>query len=139
MNQVRKPLPIPVDPVTEKRTVIEDGSRIKGSLTSTCPILVQGSVEGDLEAPALTVSGSGVVAGKVTTTILKSHGKIAGAFDVDTAELSGTVEAHTVIRAAALDLKLASTNGKLQLTFGPEKAPLAPESHIPDPPKSKRR
>jgi cytoskeletal protein CcmA (bactofilin family) len=104
---------------TEKRTLVEEGTRFKGSLTSTCPILVQGTVEGDVEGPALTVSATGAVSGKITAGALKSAGKIAGDFDVDTAQLAGTVEHNTVIRAASLDLKLTVPNGKVQLTFGP--------------------
>jgi cytoskeletal protein CcmA (bactofilin family) len=108
---------------TEKRTLVEEGTRFKGSLTSTCPILVQGTVEGDVEGPALTVSATGAVSGKITAGTLKSAGKIAGDFDVDTAQLAGTVEHNTVIRAASLDLKLTVPNGKVQLTFGPAGGP----------------
>ena len=104
---------------TEKRTLVEDGTRFKGSLTSTCPILVQGTVEGDIDGPALTISATGAVSGKITAGALKSAGKIAGDFDVDTAQLAGTVENNTVIRATSLDLKLTVPTGKVQLTFGP--------------------
>ena len=104
---------------TTKRTLVEEGTKFKGSLTSTCPILVQGSVEGDVEGPALTVSATGAVSGKIATGTLKSDGKIAGDFDVDTAQLAGSVANNTVIRAGTLDLKLAVPTGKLQLTFGP--------------------
>lgn len=103
---------------TQKRTLIEDGTKFKGSLSSTCPIVVQGAVEGDIDGPALTVSATGSVSGVVVTGSLKSDGKIAGDFDVETATLAGTVEKDTVIRANSLDLKLAVTNGKTQLTFG---------------------
>jgi cytoskeletal protein CcmA (bactofilin family) len=104
----------------EKRTLVEEGTRFKGSLTSTCPILVQGSVEGDVDGPAVTVSATGAVSGKIAAGTLKSAGKISGEFDVDTAQLSGTVEHNTVVRATSLDLKLTVPNdGRLQLTFGP--------------------
>ena len=102
-----------------KRTLVEEGTRFKGSLTSTCPILVQGSVEGDVEGPAVTVSATGAVSGKIMTSALKSDGKISGDFDVDTAQLAGTVETNTVVRAASLDVKLTVATGKIQLTFGP--------------------
>lgn len=102
-----------------KRTLVEEGTRFKGSLTSTCPILVQGSVEGDVEGPAVTVSATGAISGKIMTSALKSDGKIAGDFEVDTAQLSGTIETNTVIRAQSLDVKLTVATGKVQLTFGP--------------------
>ena len=49
---------------TEKRTLVEEGTELKGSLKSSCPVLVRGRVEGDVSAPALTVSPSGVFATK---------------------------------------------------------------------------
>jgi cytoskeletal protein CcmA (bactofilin family) len=109
----------PKNPTTEKRTLVEEGTRFKGSLTSTCPVLVQGSIEGDVEGPSVTVSTTGAVTGKITTGALKSAGKIAGDFDVDTAQVAGAVENNTVIRANSLDVKLTAATGKLQLTFGP--------------------
>ena len=102
-----------------KRTLVEDGTKFKGSLTSTCPIVVQGSIEGNVEGPSLTVSATGAVSGTITTGDLTSAGRIAGEFDVETAKLAGSVANDTVIRAASLDLALAVESGKLQLTFGP--------------------
>ena len=52
-----KPPPVPTQS-TQKRTLVEEGTRFKGSLISTCPVLVQGSVEGDVESPAVTVSAT---------------------------------------------------------------------------------
>ena len=104
---------------TQKRTLVEEGTRFKGSLSSTCPIVVQGSVEGEVDGPAVTVSATGAVSGTIVTGTLKSDGKISGDFDVDTAQLAGNVAKDTVIRATSLDLKLTVPNGKLELTFGP--------------------
>jgi cytoskeletal protein CcmA (bactofilin family) len=118
MNDPKNPNAAAAAAATQKRTLIEDGTRFKGSLSSTCPIVVQGSVEGDVDGPALTVSTTGSVSGVVVTGMLKSDGRIAGDFDVETAQLAGTVEKDTVIKANSLDLKLAVTTGKAQLTFG---------------------
>ena len=41
---------------SEKRTLVEEGTELKGSLTSSCPVLVRGRIEGDVKAPSLTVS-----------------------------------------------------------------------------------
>jgi cytoskeletal protein CcmA (bactofilin family) len=103
---------------TEKRTLVEEGTTFKGSLTSTCPILVKGTINGDLEAPSLTVAGTGSVSGKVKAGELKSEGEISGEFDVDKVVLSGTVKDNTVIRAKALEVKLAVTGSKMQVVFG---------------------
>jgi cytoskeletal protein CcmA (bactofilin family) len=102
----------------EKRTLVEEGTKFKGSLTSTCPIVVQGSIEGDVEGPSITVSSSGAVSGRVAAGALTSAGKIAGDFDVDTARVEGSVENDTIVRASSLDVKLTATTGKIQLTFG---------------------
>ena len=106
------------NPTTTKRTLVEEGTSFKGSLTSTCPILVQGSIEGEVQGPAVTISATGAVSGKIQTGALKSDGRISGDFDVDTAQLAGTVEKNTIVRASSLDVKLAVTTGKVQLTFG---------------------
>lgn len=103
----------------EKRTLVEEGTSFKGALTSTCPVVVQGSIEGDVEGPSVTVSATGAVSGKVAAGALTSAGKIAGDFDVETARLEGRVDNDTVIRANSLDIKLTAASGKIQLTFGP--------------------
>ncbi len=102
----------------EKQTLVEEGTRFKGSLTSTCPILVKGTISGDLEAPSLTVAATGSVSGKVKAGELKSEGELSGEFDVDKVVLSGSVKDNTVIRAKALEVKLAVTGSKMQVVFG---------------------
>lgn len=101
-----------------KQTVVEEGSCFKGTLTSTCPIHVHGRIEGDLETPSLTVSATGAVHGRAKVGAVRSQGELSGEFDADTIELAGTVRDNTVIRARSLEVKLASTRGKLQVIFG---------------------
>src|SRR4051812_34327162 len=103
---------------TDKRTLVEDGTTFKGAMTSTCPILVKGTINGDIEAPSLTVAASGTVSGKVKAGELKSEGELSGEFDVDKIVLSGAVKDNTVIRAKALEVKLAVTGSKMQVVFG---------------------
>lgn len=103
---------------TEKRTLVEEGTTFKGSLTSTCPILVKGTINGDIEAPSLTVAASGAVSGKVKAGELKSDGELSGEFDVDKVQLSGSVKDNTVLRAKSLEVKLAVTGSKMQVIFG---------------------
>lgn len=114
MSEARNPL----GSATEKRTLVEEGTTFKGSLTSTCPIFVKGGIEGDIQAPSLTVAGSGTVSGKVKAGELKSEGSIAGEFDVEKVQLSGAVKDNTVIRAKSLEVKLAVANSKMQVVFG---------------------
>jgi cytoskeletal protein CcmA (bactofilin family) len=100
------------------KTLVEDGTQFKGSLTSKCPIEVKGRVEGDLQAPSLTVSASGAVHGKVKVAELLSEGEIAGEFDADVVRLSGVVKDNTVVRAKSLEVKLAPADGRMQVIFG---------------------
>ena len=101
-----------------KQTLVEEGTLLKGSLTSTCPVLVRGQIEGDIKAPALTVSPSGAVHGRAVVDELSAEGELSGEFDAGVVELSGSVKDKTVIRARTLSVKLASESGKLSVTFG---------------------
>ncbi|HEY8086459.1 MAG TPA: polymer-forming cytoskeletal protein [Polyangiaceae bacterium] len=101
-----------------RKTLVEEGTHFKGSLSSDCPIEVKGRVEGDLTAPALAVSASGAVHGKVKVGEMKSQGELAGEFDADIVQLSGTVKDSTIIRAKSLEVKLVPANGKMQVIFG---------------------
>jgi len=101
-----------------RRTLVEEGTQFKGALSSDCPIDVRGRIEGDLIAPALAVSPSGAVHGRVKVGEIRSQGELAGEFDADVVQLSGTVRDNTVIRAKSLEVKLAPATGKMQVIFG---------------------
>ena len=103
---------------TEKRTLVEEGTTFKGSLTSTCPIHVKGSIEGDVNAPALTIASTGSISGKLKAGELKSDGELSGEVDVDKVTLAGSVKDNTIIRAKSLEVKLAVTGNKMQVVFG---------------------
>jgi cytoskeletal protein CcmA (bactofilin family) len=120
-----------------KKTLVEEGTQFKGSLTSDCPIEVKGRVEGDLTAPALSVSASGAVHGKVKVGEMKSQGELAGEFDADVVQLSGTVKDNTVIRARSLEVKLVPANGKMQVIFGECELEVGSEQPAKEQPKDK--
>jgi cytoskeletal protein CcmA (bactofilin family) len=101
-----------------RKTLVEEGTQFKGSLTSDCPIEVKGRIEGELSAPALAVSPTGAVHGKVKVGSIHSNGELAGEFDADVVQLSGSVKDNTVIRAKSLEVKLAPEKGKMQVIFG---------------------
>ena len=103
---------------SEKRTLVEEGTELKGSLTSTCPVLVRGRVEGEVTAPALTVSPSGAVSGRAKVGELHAEGELSGEFDADVVQLSGKVQDRTIIRAKTLSVQLTAESGKLQVVFG---------------------
>ena len=101
-----------------KRTLIEDGTELKGTLTSTCPIVVMGRVEGDLTGPSVEVTESGVVNGKAKVTELRSRGELAGEFDAERVELSGRVRDKTRIRAQSLEVSLKRDDARIEMVFG---------------------
>jgi cytoskeletal protein CcmA (bactofilin family) len=102
----------------QKQTLVEEGTEFKGSMSSSCPVVVRGRIEGDVSTPALTVSPTGAVHGRAKVGTLSSDGEVAGEFDADVVQLSGRVRDNTVIRAKSLEVKLAPANGKMQVVFG---------------------
>jgi cytoskeletal protein CcmA (bactofilin family) len=88
----------------EKKTIIEEGTEFKGTLAASCPILARGRIEGEISGPALEVTDTGVVAGQVKVTELRSRGELAGKFEADEVMLSGRVRDETVIVAKALEV-----------------------------------
>jgi cytoskeletal protein CcmA (bactofilin family) len=121
-----------------KQTIVEEGTQFKGSLTSTCPVLVNGRVEGDVETPTLSVSATGSVKGKVKVGEVSSQGEIEGEFDADSVQLAGRVRDNTVIRAKTLEVRLAS-DGKMQVIFGESQLAIGDTPSDEEQKKGKRR
>ena len=88
----------------DKKTIIEEGTEFKGTLSASCPILARGRIDGEIAGPALEVTDTGVVAGQVKVTELRSRGELAGKFEADEVMLSGRVRDNTVIVAKALEV-----------------------------------
>ena len=101
-----------------KKTLIEEGTEFKGTLTSSCPIVVMGRVEGDMKGPSVEVTETGVLSGKAKVTELRSRGELAGEFDADVVELSGRVRDKSIIRAQSLEVSLQRTDGRIEMVFG---------------------
>jgi len=101
-----------------KKTLIEDGTELKGTLTSTCPIVVMGRVDGELTGPSVEVTESGILCGKAKVTELRSRGELAGEFDAQVVELSGKVRDKTLIRAQSLEVSLKRNDGRIEMVFG---------------------
>jgi cytoskeletal protein CcmA (bactofilin family) len=108
----------PMQAAQARKTLVEEGTSFKGALSSNCPVEVKGRVEGDVVAPALSVSATGSVHGKVKVGEMRSYGELAGEFDADVVQLSGSVKDNTIIRAKSLEVKLAPAEGKMQVVFG---------------------
>jgi cytoskeletal protein CcmA (bactofilin family) len=111
-------------------TVVEEGTEFRGAMTSSCAVVVKGKIEGELTSPALTVTPSGVVSGKVKVGTLASQGEIGGEFEADHAHLSGRVNDATVVRAKSLEVKLTS-EGMMTVSFGDARLEVGPEPKPP--------
>ena len=103
---------------TGKHTLVEEGTEFKGTMSSSCPIVVMGKVEGDVAGPVIHITPSGVVAGVVKVKELHSAGELAGEIEADTVQISGKVRDRTVIRARSLDVSLNAAKGGMQVVFG---------------------
>jgi hypothetical protein len=103
--------------VSGKHTLVEEGTELKGTMSSNCPIVVMGKVEGDITGPIVQVTNTGVIAGKVKVTELRSAGEIAGEIEAETVRISGRVRDKTVIRARTLEVSLSRETGT-ELAFG---------------------
>src|ERR1700722_17794196 len=115
----------PKNTTHDRKTLVEEGTQFKGSLSSNCPIEVRGRIEGDVTAPALTVAIGGAVHGKVKVGEIRSQGGRGGGFEAeagqlppDVVQLSGTNKDNKVIRAKSLEVKLSSPTNKMQVIFG---------------------
>src|SRR4051812_4552014 len=101
-----------------KHPLVEEGTEFKGTMSSSCPIVVMGKVEGDIAGPVIHVTPSGVVAGVVKVKDLHSAGELAGEVEAETVQISGRVRDRTVIRARSLEVSLNVTKGGMQVVFG---------------------
>lgn len=106
-----------MDKNSQKQTLVEEGTQFKGSLVSKCPVVVMGAVDGDLEAPSVTISHGGEVVGSIKAESVHSEGTLAGNIDADDVYLAGTVRSSSVIRAKTLEVKLAPSEKKLEVSF----------------------
>ena len=103
----------------EKKTLVDEGTEFHGTMSSKCPVVVRGAIDGELNAPSLRVTESGSVSGKVKVGELTSEGSLSGEFDADTVRLSGVVKDATVIRARTLEVSLGAPDAeKMKVVFG---------------------
>ncbi len=111
---------MPIDAMkTPKQTLVESGTEFKGTLKSSCAVVVNGTIDGEIDAPEITVTRSGAVLGAIKAKKLRSQGTLSGNVDAGEVFLSGVVRSQTVIKAKSLEVKLGSSEkGQLEVTFG---------------------
>ena len=100
-----------------KKTVVEEGTALRGSLASNGEVLVMGRVEGEVSGMAVEITETGAVSGRVKTPALRSRGELRGEVQAEDVELSGHVLDETVIRAQALAVSIPGPGGPMVL-FG---------------------
>jgi cytoskeletal protein CcmA (bactofilin family) len=104
---------------TLKQTLVEEGTEFKGKLTSSCAVVVNGTIDGEVDAPEITITRSGAVLGVLKAKKVRSQGTLSGNVDAGEVFLSGSVRSNTVIKAKSLEVKLGSAEkGQLEVTFG---------------------
>lgn len=101
-----------------KHTLVEEGTEFKGTLSSKCPIVVMGRVEGDITGPIIHVTATGVVAGHVKVQELRSEGELAGEVQADSVRIGGRVRDKTTIRARVMEVSLTADKGAMEVVFG---------------------
>lgn len=103
---------------SSKQTILEEGTDFRGKLTSSCAVVINGNMDGELDAPEVSVAATGSVSGAIKAKKLVSRGTLAGSVEADEISISGNVKSNTMIIAKTLEVRLAPERGKLNVTFG---------------------
>ena len=110
---------MPSESKTPKQTLVEEGTEFKGTLKSSCAVVVNGTIDGEVDAPEITITRSGAVLGAIKAKKVRSQGTLSGNVDAGDVFLAGSVRSNTVIKAKSLEVKLGSSEkGQLEVTFG---------------------
>jgi cytoskeletal protein CcmA (bactofilin family) len=82
-------------------------------------VVVNGTIDGEVDAPEITITRSGAVLGAIKAKKVRSQGTLSGNVDAGDVFLAGSVRSNTVIKAKSLEVKLGSSDkGQLEVTFG---------------------
>jgi cytoskeletal protein CcmA (bactofilin family) len=100
-----------------RKTIVEEGTALKGSLASNGQVLVMGRVDGEVSGVTVEITETGAVSGRVKTPALRSRGELRGEIEANDVELSGQVLDDTVIRAQAIAVEIPAPGGPTML-FG---------------------
>jgi len=102
-----------------KQTLVEAGTEFTGTIKSSCPVVVHGTLDGEIDAPTLSIATTGTIHGNIRAETLRSYGTLAGNVDAGEVYVSGVVRSKTVIRARRLELQLGTSgksNSQIELT-----------------------
>src|SRR5262249_51803296 len=113
----------------EKQTLVEEGTTLKGTVVSSCAVMVKGKIDANLTAPSLRVSDTGSIHGKVTVGEIVSESELSGEVEAELVQLTGVIRSDTVVRTKSLQVKLeAPSNRRIQISFGVPDSPKPPQS-----------
>jgi hypothetical protein len=100
-------------------SVVDRGTTLKGTLAASSPVLVLGTLDGEVTGPGVEIEAGGKLVGKAKVGQLRCRGELSGEFDADEVELTGLVHEQTVICARTLLVSAEpGRDGKPAVTFG---------------------
>jgi cytoskeletal protein CcmA (bactofilin family) len=103
---------------TPRRTTVEEGSEFTGTVESSCPVAVNGTILGNISAPEITINRSGSISGIIKADRLTSNGTISGNVEAAHVLVTGRVGSQTIIKTSRLEATLRAESGQLEVTFG---------------------
>lgn len=101
-----------------KHTRVEEGTALVGTMRSRCPVVINGTFEGEITAPVVDVTVNGTLSGTVEAQELSAHGTIGGNIIAEQVALAGRVLDETHIKASKLAAELPAIEGQAPITFG---------------------
>lgn len=101
----------------KKSTMVEEGTEFSGKLKSSCPLVVRGRVQGEVEAPSVTIAQSGSLTGTAKLGQLFSEGELSGQFDAEAVRLAGRVGHNSAIKAKTLEARVNGEEGLAPVVF----------------------
>lgn len=107
-----------MDSNDEQITTIANGSAIKGSIKSQCNVVIDGHMEGDVEAPLVRISASGTLIGNVSANSIESFGSISGEMHASKFVLNGRIEKDSKIIADSIEFSDAEADQSVGITLG---------------------
>lgn len=110
-------------------SLFSEDMKVKGSISSDGEIQIDGSVEGDITASALTVGDKGEVIGEVTAETVIVRGKVKGSVRGRKVQLAATARVEGDITHSSLSIEPnAVFEGQVKHSDDPMKAAPAPMS-----------
>lgn len=108
-------------------SLFSEDMKVKGSIESDGEIQVDGRIEGDVKASALTVGDNGEIVGEVIAETIVVRGKVKGSIRGRKVQLASSAKVEGDIIHASLSIEAnAKFEGQVKHTDDPMKAPPKP-------------